>query len=281
MCLIIHKPAGATIPDFAIESALQYNPDGFGYMAADGSTGKTGALLTVADVRAILSDIDNVDAALHFRMATDGKVCEELAHPFELADGSLLMHNGILTAFRTSSKSNKSDTSVFCESILNPMLENGGQIIAADIEQHLLGNRLCHMTRDNQIIRYGADWLEYEGCHYSNTYAWDAPGYGLYDNARYAADSDSDALWLDDTGTLWYTVNREQSEMSDLMLDRLAMVADMLPLNSYDHIASQDMQYLDGLLSGLIDEFEFLEMCSEETLLALYTVAVDQRLIAA
>lgn len=280
MCLIIHKPAGASIPDFAIQSALQYNPDGFGYMADNGDTGKTSELLTVAAVREIITRYDDAELALHFRMATDGKVTDKLAHPFELVDGSRLMHNGILSAFRTSSKSDKSDTSIFCESILNPMLAEHKAIMPAAIEQHLVGNRLCHLTRENKIERYGADWFEYEGCHYSNTYAWDAPGY-TWPSYGVADHDTDDLIYSDDTGQVWYTVNRQESELSELMLMRLHDAADMLPLTNYDYVAAQDMEYLDAVLSGMIDAYEFLEMCSEETLLALYTVAVEHSLIAA
>jgi hypothetical protein len=35
MCLIIHQPEGATTPVALLQSAAEYNPDGFGFMGFD------------------------------------------------------------------------------------------------------------------------------------------------------------------------------------------------------------------------------------------------------
>ena len=69
MCLIIHKPIGATIEKWVIDSAKEYNADGIGIMSA----GKVERFLKIKTNK-VYDKINKLDnAAIHFRMATHGK----------------------------------------------------------------------------------------------------------------------------------------------------------------------------------------------------------------
>lgn len=285
MCLIIIKPAGKEIPPHVIESARTYNPDGFGIMS--GGVAKRWKHRTVPQIRALLEKHQDKDAALHFRMATDGKVSVANSHPFKLRNGSYLMHNGILSAYRTDKGAAKSDTRLFIETFANPVIAKHGSIPKKKLEKEIVGNAMAIMARDGVISTYGNTWPEHYGLRFSNEYAWDAP----YDYTK------TIVPFRKNTTTKYISSKTYDSyRADDILRQELYAVADSLPLQTSHEIAYQDLALLDYLNAsynaldsfdewGLSDEYdlavEFIEGCSAESLVSLYTYCVKHGIIAA
>lgn len=122
MCLIIHKPAGVEIPHELLSAASVHNPDGWGAMGFDVS----GRIVVERQAHVDLIEIaDFVHAhrdseiALHLRRQTRGGSGAENTHPFRIADGLWLMHNGTLKI--GARVANRSDTWHFVSDILRPL----------------------------------------------------------------------------------------------------------------------------------------------------------------
>lgn len=97
MCLIIKKPPGRRIPRDFLENVHRKNPDGWGcFFAHDGRLVWQRGLdfAGLLDLNASLPT--QAEVYLHLRQATYGRVATEMAHPFAVTPGLLLMHNGSL-----------------------------------------------------------------------------------------------------------------------------------------------------------------------------------------
>lgn len=295
MCLIIHKPAGKAIPDWVINSAYESNSDGIGIMHS--GTMRKWAHLDPERIKQELQELEDVELAVHFRMATDGRVNKKNAHPFKLKNGAYLMHNGILSKYRTAPDAEESDTRRFIREFCNPLISKHGSIPRALLEPAITGNKICIGQRDGTISRYGSGWLEYFGCYFSNTYAWDAPdrwsdlrdwACGLQGNTRkylpkmdYSIDSedfdhDTDTedfeRWSEDTAL----------DLHARIYARLIEVSDLLPWSTlWDYIAASDGELYTDLLDGYLDEVDFLACASADTTLNLYSWAVKVGYIGA
>jgi predicted glutamine amidotransferase len=277
MCLIVVKPAGQDIPQNVIVSAQEYNSDGFGIM--HNGTSRRWKHRTAAQITSLLEDMTDIDCAVHFRMATDGKVCVANSHPFKLRNDAYLMHNGILSKYRTSGKANKSDTRTFIDKFCNPLISKHGSIPRNELENEIYGNAIAIMQKDGTINTYGSSWLERYGCKFSNTYAWDSgeswKSYSsIYNNSSYSSSKTRDSIDtpvdMGDSGTYG---------LLGTIYYRLYEIADMLPVQDYSYVAYEDLDLQDSLIADEIDCYKFLNQCTEETLLELYTYACNQALI--
>ena len=278
MCLIITLESGQTVPEWVIESALEYNADGLGIMA-QGKARKFMGIKASHAKQLINEEFLGVDRAVHFRMATDGKINKANCHPFPLKNRGYLMHNGILSAYRTTKDSAKSDTRRFVEEFCNVKIAKHGSIPTSDLEKEIVGNAICLMDKSGNISRYGSRWVEYFGCWFSNEYAWDAPvKYPTRVKSKpswwaYSADDYSDFSVRDSDD--WYG-RPEDDYCADLVASRLMILADDLPLATPDHVYYQDLDLWDELLSGTLQVEDFLGVCSADTLLNLYTWAASE-----
>lgn len=273
MCLIIQKPAGKTVDKWVLESALNYNQDGFGLMYHDnnGPVVKKWKQLGIKRINKLVKALTDVELAIHFRMATHGKVDKSNAHPFPLANGAHMMHNGILSAYAPADRDGKlSDTQIFVNTYLNKMVELGPIDVPA-LEQEIQGNALAILDSDGDMRLYGKGrWVEHYGLKFSNTYAWDAPStYKPRSTlSDYAYDwRDSDNLVGDDT------------DVDKYMLDELYCIVDSLPLEDCDMYSAADMMLQDDLMSGNITEWDIIEYCTAETLTNLYKYAARHNLV--
>jgi predicted glutamine amidotransferase len=95
MCLIIKKPAGRTICTEFLKNAWQRNCHGWGgFFVQDGQVVRARGLHfeELLDYNRQLPA--NVEACIHLRKATYGEVNHEMAHPYLVRPGLMLMHNG-------------------------------------------------------------------------------------------------------------------------------------------------------------------------------------------
>lgn len=173
MCLIIHKPEGATVPEWLVESAALYNGDGFGIMSKRGVVKKTSIMLDQA--MDIIDGHRDVEAAIHFRYRTAGDKSKRNVHPHKV--GKLYaMHNGTLGGF-VDKKSAASDTRLFLDRWFAPRMRGGSFPARAEVERVLgTGNRLVTMHPGGQFTIYNhALGVMENDLWLSNTYAWDYP----------------------------------------------------------------------------------------------------------
>jgi len=108
MCLIIHNPLGVDIDTDIIESALCYNPDGFGiFYHDDGSV-----VRTMSFDKPLKLMLCARPYTAHFRYSTSGKTGKKQCHPFPIDSRYLLMQNGTVERLRSEKHV---DTAVLAE----------------------------------------------------------------------------------------------------------------------------------------------------------------------
>ena len=117
MCVICLIPADKSIDQSEFDSMMSHNPDGFGLMYFDKGNltssklyipmfSKQKQIAWELAQRAMEKAQKSGSAlALHFRIATHGEVSKANSHPFEIAKGYKLMHNGILSGYGSKEKS--------------------------------------------------------------------------------------------------------------------------------------------------------------------------------
>jgi hypothetical protein len=273
MCLIIEVPKNQSPKRWIVESALEYNADGVGIMH-DGKAVKW-IKPSVDKIMAYLEEVKPVDAAIHFRMATDGKINKANAHPFKLKNQSWLMHNGILGKYRTTKTAAKSDTRQFVEQFCNVQISQHGSVPKAALEAEIVGNAILIMLKDGSITKYGSGWNKFEGCYYSNEYAWDSPTYAskyaVKSKVQYASRTAYPAYIADDYAPVRCRSGAEMLEED--MLRVCENLVDILPFNDCSYMSYADIELQDELLEEEITAHDFLEFCDAETLLLMYTWA--------
>jgi len=122
MCVIVHKPADARIAEDLLDAALALNADGWGLMgfAADGRLiVERHAESDPAAIRAAVAAHPDAELVLHLRQRTRGSADRVNAHPFKVAEGLYLMHNGTLPL--ASRVAGRSDTWHLVNDILRPL----------------------------------------------------------------------------------------------------------------------------------------------------------------
>jgi hypothetical protein len=178
MCLILHKPAGASVPRELIDAAAAFNRDGWGLMgyAADG-----GLLLERhSEVDAVhiarrLRSLREAELCLHLRLRTRGGEAPENLHPLKVSDRFQLMHNGTLKfAARVPGRS---DSWHFAVDVLRPLAVNWPDLLGhpsflALVEAGLTPeNKVVVLdTEARQLIFYNRQHgAEFEGLWLSST----------------------------------------------------------------------------------------------------------------
>jgi len=136
MCMIAHRPTGkngkggSNMPNEVLETAIRRHADGFGlaWRDAEGLHVRKFGPKDAHKFRKLLKRVDKrhgVEYVAHFRMATHGIPCEELAHPFSYDDPGdegtvFVFHNGIVN-LSVDRNGVASDTSIFVDSILTQL----------------------------------------------------------------------------------------------------------------------------------------------------------------
>lgn len=181
MCLILQQRPGFTLSRDRLSGIIARNSDGFGAMWSDGQRLHHVRMVGTRDeLAAAYRPLAGRPALLHWRLATHGRVDASMAHPFPLSDRVALMHNGMIDC--GTPHAGHSDTWHIAELLLRPIAEsNPDQLFRDDFVAMLGGlidrtNKLALLHADGRSVivnrSSGVDW---QGCWWSNTYAWDAP----------------------------------------------------------------------------------------------------------
>ncbi len=285
MCLIIHKPKDGHIEKWIIESAAQTNPDGVGIMSQG-----IGEKWTRIKNRKVYDKVNSLgNAAIHFRWRTHGDKGLSNVHPFTLRDGRKLMHNGIFQKYSPSlfgKDKNKSDTANFVDKFCNGMIEKCGKLDLHALESEVGYSAVALMHPSGRITRHGSGWNEYEGCMYSNEYAWDCPH-------AYVAPRPKIKKWLTEYNASTeaaldhYDAQYQEPEASnasfysstDAMIEGYLFSAmHDLPLQDEYYIARQDIDLYDKMWDQFapIEIEDFIADCSAETKLNLFVWMHDK-----
>lgn len=189
MCIICYKPQGVAFPPKKeIKRMFNSNPDGCGYMFADGDavTIKKG-FMSFRDLWSALKEDrrQELPFVFHFRITTHGGTCKELCHPFPLTDNTTTLyrtalsypvgvaHNGIisLTSYATTS----SDTALYIQNYMSRLLSSGIERWKLDmIEASINGSRMAILTAGGDCYLLGK-FTKDSGRYYSNNSYKDTP----------------------------------------------------------------------------------------------------------
>lgn len=95
MCLIIKKPAGRRISEDFLRNAWRRNADGWGaFWCHEGKVRWQRGMHFDELLHHNAQLPEQTEVHLHLRKATYGPVCPDLAHPYVVRPGLMLMHNG-------------------------------------------------------------------------------------------------------------------------------------------------------------------------------------------
>lgn len=187
MCIIAYIPAGTTLPEKLIKTMFNNNPDGAGlaWRASINSPANfSKGLMGVREVVNAFNEIPvNYERALHFRIATSGKVSPACCHPFPLsnslsnslgklhgnADGAVF-HNGIIhfCTPREGMKSNISDTMIFVKDYLSKLKNQLKFKHIQTLIEEATNSKFLIFNKGERVLMLGK-WIEDGGIYYSNT----------------------------------------------------------------------------------------------------------------
>ena len=189
MCLIIKKPSGRTLPEDFLAETWRSNHDGWGYsyLTAGGLYVERGMSLDSLLARCQALPVD-VEVFLHLRKATAGIITDEMAHPYIVRHGMLLMHNGTISNLVPPCRI-KSDSWALAR-LLGDMLQSLSDVQSAHlIRTEGFAAMLSALIAPSRVVlldTYGAvlfgqgwhtvsadEWsAEMDGILVSNTTAW-------------------------------------------------------------------------------------------------------------
>lgn len=178
MCVIVHLPAGKTLPHKVLENCYNRNRDGYGIIWTKPNEQTKlwyyKNTLSFKDFLTMWQDVPRgVDRAIHFRIKTHGKVNVDNCHPFFPRNNLAMMHNGIIqTLMRTE---DMNDTFNFSEHELKPVLKNWDNCLSSKgflkfVESLTDGSKLLFMDDKGTVKKtFESKWTEEQGCFFSNT----------------------------------------------------------------------------------------------------------------
>lgn len=181
MCLIITADPKQPIPDYVINSAALKNPDGWGIIWHENGKTKVKRSLDMSKLLKFSKSLEKYPRVVHLRMATHGTVNLVNCHPFKVRENLFFAHNGVMSEYGCL-KDDKSDTSVFNETIVRPLAEmySGSEILNEVWFRHAMekfagqSQRFAFMDDRGSVLRVGP-WQQHKGVWVSNNYAWSYP----------------------------------------------------------------------------------------------------------
>lgn len=198
MCLIVYSSNGFENLNKELQAEIySMNPDGFGFFFYDEEEGLVAekGLFSEHLIEQLIADLPNDRPVfLHWRMATSGRVNDDLAHPYLINNELVMMHNGVLrdytpttihmgagsgTQGATVEKPETNDTINFIIEYLKPAVTENNRIWLdkkfRQTTEQLIGdsNTIVMMDSQGHYSIYNYDhWVSYNGMAFSNEYAW-------------------------------------------------------------------------------------------------------------
>jgi len=190
MCIIVAKQMGIDMPsEETLKRCFQSNPDGAGFMWADGKIVqiRKGFMKFDDFIEALDREVpwyERKDTAIvmHFRIATHGKVQPGCCHPFPLTDDKKMMaatstksrigvaHNGVIQGRTTND--NWSDSMDFIAYVMTPLMRMNPSFMhnsnALDLLEGACDSKLAILDNAGDIATVG-HFYEEDGVLYSNT----------------------------------------------------------------------------------------------------------------
>ena len=124
MCIAIMKSANKKISKSTLRRCYDANPDGAGFMyAEDKQLVVNKGYFTFKEFYKEYKPHGDKQVLIHFRIKTHGPIDKDNCHPFLVNSGLGIIHNGIITGYGSSIKS---DTIEFTESILQKIVAKHG-----------------------------------------------------------------------------------------------------------------------------------------------------------
>ncbi|MES2626897.1 MAG: hypothetical protein V4628_16545 [Pseudomonadota bacterium] len=130
MCLLIHKPKDIELPPQLLDSAVEFNPHGFGFMSFDAN----GQLVirrryqtSRDELNALYEEFKKSECVIHLRYGTSGVIDAENTHPIRITDDIYMAHNGTINMNRHTD--DRSDTWHLVHDYLEPILRNRPELL--------------------------------------------------------------------------------------------------------------------------------------------------------
>lgn len=223
MCMATLIPSGVDIPFEGLENGAVVNDDGHGYAIASSRLGMetfksmnyetTMNNLTSARARHGKSSV----VLFHSRFGTHGELSNFNVHPFEVAPGTVMAHNGIMpSSYHPLAKDRRSDTRIFVDRVAAEFCDNrkgvpslrGGKQLAAMVGSYnklvflsvKSGTPAVRIVNADLGVSEGGVWYSNSGFHWGYSRTPSAPAGGVAGGA-----------WWDED---WYVKMRERAGLS-------------------------------------------------------------------
>lgn len=189
MCLIIKKPAGRRIcPEF-IENAWERNRDGWGSFHLEQGRLVCAKGMDLGSLLAYSGGLpQEQEVFVHLRKATYGAVNHDMAHPYPVRDGLMLMHNGSIEHLAPTDPQ-RSDTAelarLLCDMLEGLSSEQAALLVRSEgfarLMAPLVKGSMVVLLDTQGPVRLGRDWHAVQahewnsvmqGMEVSNRHAW-------------------------------------------------------------------------------------------------------------
>ena len=185
MCIIAYVPSGKQITQEMMKVNFNNNPDGAGVMWKEAKSDKVHIKKGFRTVEDLMNEYYKLpielERAVHFRIATSGKISTATCHPFpvrkdveEMKKGEditdmALMHNGIIPFCtpKGGMSATFSDTMVFASKFLYQLKGMIKSEAVQELIEHADNSRFLIFSKNNEPILLGK-WEEKDGIMYSN-----------------------------------------------------------------------------------------------------------------
>lgn len=192
MCLLIHKPKNAELPEHLLDSAAEFNPHGFGFMGfADNGqlVIRRRSVTSKAVLHRLYDAFREQECVIHLRYGTSGVVDCENTHPLRITKSIYMAHNGTVNLDRHSEQ--RSDTWHLVNDYLRPVLARRPQLLHDRFFHELVStwcgphNKFVFMDGDSgqTVIINREKGFEIDGLWLSNTRWFDTTRYAWHQAA--------------------------------------------------------------------------------------------------
>jgi predicted glutamine amidotransferase len=174
MCIAIYKPANTDIPEAYLHKAWIHNSDGGGFaFIKDGKVEIAKGFMKFSDWQEAYEEavflFPDSPFLIHFRIRSMGDRSPENTHPFEMACGGALIHNGTIRGTGAQYGEGKSDTALFVEKYGKALTFENVEMERHYLEDALDYNKLVILYDDGRHhILNKAYGVEENGVWYSN-----------------------------------------------------------------------------------------------------------------